>query len=180
MYQTHIDKIKPELDKVLEHFKSEINKIRTGKASPSLVEDVMIDYTGARSPLKQIASISCPEPRQLLIKPWVPDYIQPIERALMQADLGTNPIVDGQSIRISLPPMTGEFREKLNVQVSKKAEEAYQTLRRWRDEAMKEMKSGDLSEDDKFKGKEELQKMIDDYNKQIEGLREIKKQEISE
>jgi ribosome recycling factor len=180
MYQQYIDKITPELEKVLEYFKSEIGKIRTGKASPSLVEDVMIDYEGARSPLKQIASISCPEPRQILIKPWVPAYVQFIEKALMQADLGTNPIVDGQSIRISLPQMTGEFRERLNVQVAKKAEESYQTLRRWRDESLKEMKSGELSEDDKFKGKEELQKVIDNYNKQIEELKDRKKKEILE
>ena len=98
----------------------------------------------------------------------------------MQADLGTNPIVDGQSIRINLPPMTGEFRDKLNIQVSKKTEEAYQTLRRWRDESLKEMRNSDLSEDDKFKGKEELQKIIDNYHKQIEELRDNKKKEILE
>ena len=182
--QQSIEKIKPEMDKVVDFFKREMQKLRSGKASPSLIEDVLVDCLGSKLPLKQIATISCPEPRQLLVQPWAREYIEGIERALQQADLGTSPIVEGATIRITLPPMTSEFKEKLINQTSQKAEESYQTLRKWRDEAWKEIQDKfhkkEISEDEKFKGKDKLQDLIDEYHKKIEDIRDRKKEEIQQ
>ena len=177
-----IEKIKPELEKLVHFFRREMQGIRSGKASPSLIEDLIIDCLGSKLPLKQLASISCPEPRQILVQPWSREYLEGIEKALQRADLGTSPIVDGELIRINLPPVTGEFRQKLIVQVSEKGEEAFQTIRRWRDEAWKEIQEKfhkkEISEDDKFKGKDDLQELIDEYHKRIEELKAKKKKEI--
>jgi ribosome recycling factor len=177
-----IEKIKPELEKLVDFFRREMQGIRSGKASPSLIEDLIIDCLGSKLPLKQLASISCPEPRQILVQPWSREYLEGIEKALQRADLGTSPIVDGELIRINLPPVTGEFRQKLIVQVSEKGEEAFQTIRRWRDEAWKEIQEKfhkkEISEDDKFKGKDDLQELIDEYHKRIEELKAKKKKEI--
>ncbi len=184
MYKESIEKIKPELDKVVQFFKREVQRIRSGKANPSLVEDLLVDCFDSKIPLKQLAAISCPEPRQILIQPWSAEYSEAINKALHGADLGTSPVNDGQVFRINLPPVTGEFREKLIVQVSRKSEEALQTIRRWRDEAWKEIQNKfhqkEISEDDKFKGKDELQEVINEYQEKIEGLREKKKKEIGD
>jgi len=184
MYKESIEKIKPELEKVVEFFRREMQSIRSGKASPSLIEELIVDCFGSKLPLKQLASISCPEPRQLLVQPWSREYLEGIEKALQRADLGTSPIIDGEVIRINLPPVTGETREKLIIQVSQKGEEIFQTIRKWRDEAWKEMQEKfhqkEISEDDKFKGKDELQEVIDEYHKKIEELKEKKKKEIGD
>ncbi|MBU3918908.1 ribosome-recycling factor, partial [Patescibacteria group bacterium] len=159
MYKQSIEKIKPELNKVIEFFQNEMKKIRSGKASPTLVEDVVIDCFGSKMALKQLAAISCPEPRQIIVQPWSKEYLEPIEKALSREDLGSSPIVDGQLIRINLPSLTSEFREKLLTQIGRITEEAHQTMRKWRDEAWKEIqektRTGEISEDDKFKGKDE-------------------------
>ncbi len=184
MYKQSIEKIKPELEKIVEFFKNEMKKIRSGKASPTLVEDVIIDCFGSKMSLKQLAAISCPEPRQMIIQPWSKEYLEPIEKALSKEDLGSSPIVDGELIRISLPSLTGEFREKLLVRIGRIAEEAHQTIRKWRDEAWKEIqektRAGEISEDDKFRGKDELQKEIDEYIKIIDEVRERKEKEVKE
>ena len=181
--QQSIDKIKPEMDKVINFFKKEMQKLRSGKASPSLIEDIVVDCLGSKLPLKQIATISCPEPRQLLVQPWAREYLEGIEKALQRADLGTSPIVEGEMIRITLPSMTTEFRDKLINQVAQKGEEAYQTLRKWRDEAWKDLQDRfhkkEISEDDKFRGKEKLQELIDEYHEKIEQLKQNKKKEIT-
>ncbi len=184
MYKKIIEGIQPELEKVVDFFQGEMRRIRSGKANPSLVEDIMVEAFGARTPLKQLAAISCPEPRQILIQPWSKEYLESIERALSKEDLGTSPTVDGQVIRVNLPSLTTEFRKKLLTQIARKTEEAHQTIRRWRDEAWKEIqdktREGDISEDDKFRGKEALQKMIDDFSAQLEEIRERKEKEIKE
>jgi len=184
MYKQSIEKIKPELEKVVEFFQNEMKKIRSGKASPTLVEDVIIDCFGSKMALKQLAAISCPEPRQIIIQPWSKEYLEPIEKTLSREDLGTSPIVDGELIRISLPSLTSEFREKLLVQIGRITEESHQTIRKWRDEAWKEIqektRAGEISEDDKFKSKDELQKEIDKYIKEIDDIKERKEKEIRE
>ncbi len=184
MYQQIIEKIKPELEKAVEYYRKEMQRVRSGRASASLVEDVTVDCFGSKMQLKQLAAISCPEARQIVIQPWSKEYLESIEKALSKAELGAMPTVDGTIIRIDMPALTAEFRERLLVQVSKKAEEVRQTLRKWRDEAWKELqekeRAGDISEDDKFRGKEELEKLIEEYQKQIEEIKERKGREIKE
>jgi len=183
-YKEIIDKIKPELDKVIVFLEGELGKIRTGRASPSLVEDVIVECFGQRFPLKQLAAISIPEPKQIIIQPWDKSYVEGIILALEKTGIGTSSVVDKEVIRINLPPMTEEYRKDLLRLISEKQEQAHQTIRRWREEAWEEIqegfKSGKIREDDKFRGKDELQKLIDEYNEKIEEIGEKKKREIIE
>lgn len=184
MYKEIIEKIKPELEKVIAFLEKELAKIRTGQASPSLVEEIIVDCFEKKLSLKQISAIFCPKPRQIIIQPWDKSYLKLIEKAIFQSNLGINPIIDKDLIRIELPPLNEEFRNNLLKLLSEKQEEARRTVRRWREDAWKEIqegfKEGKISEDDKFRGKDELQELIDEYNKNIEDMGERKKKEIIE
>ena len=184
MYQEIILKIKPEMNKVVEFFLKEMAKIRTGSASPALIEDVQVDISGQKMLLKQIAAISSPERRQLVIQPWDRSYLEPIEKALQASSIGSSPVVEKDIVRLMIPQLTQELRENLSKILSEKSEEARKTLRKWRDEAWSEIqeeaRNGTIREDDKFKGKEELQKVVDEYMEQIEKMKERKEKEITE
>ena len=183
-YKEIINKIRPELDKVINFLEREVAKIRTSRVSPSLVEDVICDCFGQKFPLKQLAAISTPEPKQILIQPWDKSYMEGIVQALEKTGIGANPIVDKDVIRITLPPLTEEYRKNLLRIISEKQEEARKTIRHWRDEAWKEIQAGEkegkIREDDKFRGKDELQKLVDEYNEKIDKMGENKKKEIME
>ncbi|PIP23494.1 MAG: ribosome recycling factor [Candidatus Nealsonbacteria bacterium CG_4_10_14_0_2_um_filter_38_17] len=184
MYQEILKRIRPEFDKTLMFLEGEIAKIRTSRASPSLVEDIQADCFGQRFPLKQLAAISTPNSRQILIQPWDKSYIGGIVKALEQSSIGTAPIVDKDAIRISLPPLSEEYRKNLFKVLSEKQEEARKGIKYQREEAWKEIqdgfKEGKIREDDKFRGKDELQNLVDEYNEKIEQLGEKKKKEIME
>ncbi|MDI6592048.1 MAG: ribosome recycling factor [Patescibacteria group bacterium] len=183
-YKDIINKIRPELDKVIAFLERELLKIRTSRATPSLVEDILVECFGQRFLLKQLAAISVPEPRQILIQPWDKSYIEGIVKALEKTGIGANPIVDKEVIRINLPPLSEEYRKNLLRLISEKQEEVRKTIRRWREEAWKEIqekyREGEIREDDKFKAKDELQDLIDEYNAKIEEIGERKKKEILE
>lgn len=183
-YKEIINKIKPEMDKVTGFLEREVQKIRTSRANPSLIEDTIVDCFGQKFPLKQLAAISTPEPRQILIQPWDKSYVEGINSALQKTGIGANPIVDKDVIRINLPPLTEEYRKTLIRTLSEKQEEARKTIRRWREEAWAEIQTaereGKIREDDKFKAKDELQKLVDEYHEKIEKIGESKKKEISE
>lgn len=181
-YKEIIDKIKPELDKVIDFLERELAKIRTSGASVSLIEDIPVDCFGQKMALKQLAAISLPGPRQILIQPWDDSYIESIQKALEKASLGMSPVVDKNLIRLSLPPLSDEYRQNLIKILSEKKENARQTIKHWREEAWKEIqerfKTGELSEDNKYKGKDKLQELIDEYNEKVEEKVEKKKKEI--
>lgn len=166
----------------VEHFENEAAKLRTGRANPGLVETLLVDYYGVKTPLKQIASINIPEARQILIQPWDKGSLVFIESAIRESDLGLNPGNDGQNIRIVLPSLTEERRKDLVKTLNHRAEEGRIAIRTIREEVWKEIqdreKSGDISEDDKFQGKDELQKVVDGYNEKIESIRRKKEEEI--
>ncbi len=182
MYKEIIEKIKPEFEKVINFLEGELTKIRTGRASPSLVENTIVECFGQKFPLKQLAAISSQGPKQIVIQPWDKSYIEPIEKALSKSSLGTSPVVDKDLIRISLPPLSDEYRKSLLKIISEKQEEARKTIRRWREKAWDEIqeksKEGEIREDDKFRAKDELQELVDEYNKKIEEMVERKKKEI--
>jgi len=182
-YKEIIDKIKPELEKVVSFLERELSKIRSGTASISLVEDILVDCFGEKLPLKQLAAITLQGPRQILIQPWDRSYLESIGKAISQSNIGISPISDKDVIRINIPPLTGEFRDNLFKIVSEKQEDARKTVRRWREEIWREVqanfKEGNIREDDKFRAKGDLQKIIDDYNEKIEQLGERKKEEIN-
>lgn len=183
-YKEIIDKIKPELNKVIGFLERELARIRTSRATPSLVEDIVCDCFGQRFPLKQLAAISIPESKQILIQPWDKSYLEGIIKALERTGIGANPIVDKDSIRINLPPLTEEYRKDLLRLISEKQEEARKTIRRWRekswDEIQEKFREGKIREDDKFRAKDELQELVDEYNEKIKEIGERKKQEIME
>jgi ribosome recycling factor len=183
-YKKIIEKIKPELEKVINFFNDELKKIKTSRATPALVEDVSVECFGQKFPLSQLALISVPEPRQILIQPWDASYIEGIVKALEKTGIGITPIVEKNSIRINLPPLSEEFRKEMARLVSEKKEQSKQTVRRWREKAWAEIqqgfREGKIREDDKYKGKDELQELIDEYNEKIEELAEKKKKEILE
>ena len=170
------------MDKVVAFLEGELAKIRTSRATPSLVEDVVADCFGQKFPLKQLAAISTPEAKQILIQPWDKSYIEGIVRALEKTGIGANPIVDKDTIRITLPPLTEDYRKDLLRLLSEKQEETRKTIRHWREEAWRQIqdgfKDGKIREDDKFRAKDELQKLIDEYNQKIDELGEKKKKEI--
>lgn len=182
MYQQIITQSKPELEKAMDFFLKEIAKIRTGLASPSLVEDVMVDVYGQKMPIKHIAAISCPERRQILVQPWDKGIAGAVEKALALALFGSSPISDKEGVRLHLPMLTQEFREKLSKVIAEKEEEAREVIRKIRDDAWGQIQEksrlGEIREDDKFKGKEELQKLVDEYNKKIEEAAARKLQEL--
>ena len=183
-YKEIVEKFKPEMDKAVAFLDRELSKIRTSRAPPALVEDVVVNCFNQNFPLKQLASISVPEPRQILIQPWDKSYVEGIISALQKTGVGANPVADRDAVRINLPAMTEEYRKDLSRLISEKQEQARQSVRRWREqaweEAQEQAKAGKIREDDKFKAKDELQKLIDEYNKKIEDLGEKKKKEIME
>ncbi|GBE16775.1 ribosome-recycling factor [bacterium BMS3Abin15] len=182
MYKQIIESKKSDLEKAIEHLETEIGKLRTGRANPAMVEALMVDYYGTKTPLKQVASINVPEPRLIVVQPWDADSLVNIEAAIKESDLGLNPNNDGQVIRLNIPPLTEERRIDLVKVLNQKAEEARVSVRNAREEAWKEIqdteKEGKISEDDKFRGKDELQKTTDEYNNKVEKIRDKKEKEI--
>jgi len=183
-YNQIIEKIKPEMEKAMGFFERELAKIRAGRASVSLVEDIIVECFGQKMPLKQLAAISSPSPKDIVIQPWDRSYIEQIEKAISQSSIGASPVIDKETIRISLPPLSEEYRKSLLRILSEKQEETRKTIRRWRqkawDEIQEKTKSGEIREDDKFRAKDKLQELIDQYNKKIEEAGERKKKEIME
>jgi len=181
-YKEILDKIKPEMDRVVDFLDRELAKVRISGASIPLIEDILVDCFGQKLSLKQLAAISLPEPRLIVIQPWDSSYIESIQRAIEKASLGASPIVDQKIIRISLPPLSEEYRQNLVKIISEKKENARQTIRHWREEGWKEIqdkfKTGELSEDNKYKGKDKLQELVDDYNQKIEEKADKKRKEI--
>ncbi len=173
-------KMKKALDKLAKDF----NKLRTGRASASLVEDIVIDYYNTPTPLKQLASISIPDSRTIAIQPWDRNAISNVEKGIMKSDLGLTPINDGKLIRINIPPLTEERRREL-VKVAKKYTEeakiAIRNIRREGNETLKKMKNQkEITEDDLYSGQEEIQKITDRYIAKAEELLKEKEKEIME
>jgi len=181
-YKQLIEKIKPEMDKTISFLERELAKIRSGRASVSLVEDIVVDCFGQKFPLKQLGAISSPEPKQIVIQPWDKSYIEPIEKAISKSSLGTSPVVDKDILRINLPPLSDEYRKTLLRALSDKQEEARKTIRHWRGDVWEKVqegtKAGEIREDDKFRAKDELQKLVDEYNEKIDEMGKRKEKEI--
>ena len=183
-YKNIIQKTKPQMDNVISYLIEELKRIRADRATPSLVEDIIVNCFDQRLPLKQLAAISCPEKRQILIQPWDKNYVKDIIAAIQKSESDLSPMAEEKSIRITLPPLTEEYRESLLKILSQKREETRISLKRVREEAWKEIQEGfndgEITEDDKFKGKEELQEVIDDYNKKVDELIEKRKGELKQ
>ncbi len=176
------DEAKQEMELSVDFLKREFNHIRAGKANPSLLDGIKVDYYGAQTPLNQVANVSAPEPRMLLIQPWEKSMIQPIEKAIQTSNLGLNPQNDGLLIRIPLPMLTEERRQELVKVARETAEKARVSIRTARRDAneniKKEVKKSSLPEDSRFATEEEIQSLTDTYNEKVEEMLKEKEHEI--
>ena len=183
-YKDVIKRVTPEFDKAVAYLEKELGKFHTGRASSAIIEDMVIECFDQKFPLKQLAMISVPEPRQIVVQPWDKSYFEPIQKAIAASQLGLQPVPEGAVIRINMPDLTSEYRQSLVKLISKTQEDTRQAIRRARDEAWSQIqkleREGDIREDDKFKAKDELQKVIDNYGEKIENIGDRKKKEVSE
>ena len=160
-----------KMEKAIEATEREFSKIRAGQASPAILNDVRVDYYGTPTPISHVAKISVPEPRMLLVSPWEKTMVDPIEKAILAANIGVTPMKDGNCIRVTLPILTSERRQELAKVARKHAEEgrvAIRNIRRDANDAIK--KNKDLPEDEVKKQQDEIQKATDKYIAQIDAI----------
>lgn len=177
-----LDAVLPKMDKALEHFESELLNIKAGKASTGVLNGVMVESYGALMPINQIASVSVPDARTIMIQPWDKKMLASIEKAIINSNLGMTPNNNGEVIRLNVPPLTEERRKALVKQIKVEAETARVSLRNVRREAIeaikKAIKADGLPEDVAKDGEEEAQKSLDNYSKQIDEMLAVKEKEI--
>ena len=182
MLQPIINKLHPKMDEVATKLKEDLQTIRTGKASSSLVDNIVVSYYGAQTALKNMANVSTPDPTLLVVQPWDANSLGDIETALRNSNLGFSVTSDGRVVRISLPPLTEERRLEFVKLAHQKEEAARIVLRNLREEAWKEIqaleKVGSLTEDDRYRGEDLLNKEITQYNKEIQELTAAKEKEL--
>jgi len=175
-------KLKEDLEKNNDYFRDEIVTLNVGRATPSIIEDIMVDYYGTPTPLKQVATINIPDSRNILIQPWDKGQLKEIEKAINSAQLGFNPMNDGVAVRITIPQPTEERRKDLVKHLHDLLEKAKVSLRSIREEAIKEIKrmekDKEIGEDERFTKQDEIQKIVDEYNKKLEEETEKKEKEI--
>jgi ribosome recycling factor len=179
-----IHETQEDMKKAVESTKREFLEVRSGRANPKLVEGIRVNYYGTPTLIKDIATISIPEARLLIVNPWDPNSIKEIEKAILQSEIGITPIVDGKIIRLIVPPLSEERREELIKLVKKTAEEGKVSLRTVRKNAKDKIKGLEkekkVSEDEKFKLEQEVQELTGRYTKEIDKLLEDKEQELRE
>jgi ribosome recycling factor len=169
------------MDKAIEHCESELTKIRAGKASAGMLEGIFVDYYGSATALSQVASINTPDARTLLVQPWEKNMLVPIERAIMEANIGINPQNDGIVIRLVVPPLTEERRRDLVKKVKEEAERGKITVRNIRKDAnekIKKLKSESVSDDEIKDGEAEVQKITDAYIIKVDKHAEVKEKDV--
>jgi len=178
------DKMQEKMEKTVAVLKEDLHSVRAGRANPQLLDRITVEYYGAPTPLKQLAGVSAPEPRLLVVSPFDPTLIPDIEKAIMMSDIGITPSNDGKIVRLAIPMLTEERRKELTKVVKKYGEEAKVALRHERREAndkLKKMnKSNELTEDDLKRAEDEVQKTTDKYSKVIDDVITHKEQEILE
>lgn len=176
--------VEKKMNKAIEVMTGELKGVRTGRASPALVENVKVDYYGAPTPLRSLANIAAPEPQLLVVKPFDPSSLGEIEKSIQKADIGLNPQNDGKVLRIAIPPLSEERRTQIATLVKEVAENQKGVIRNIRRDANKkidgEEKEKKISEDEKFRLREEAQKLTDKFESKIGELLEKKTKEVME
>jgi ribosome recycling factor len=172
------------MQKALDTLDRDYKRLRTGRASITLVDGIRVDYYGTSTPLNQLATLTIPEPRTIMIQPWDTSIVGDVEKAILRSELGLTPMSDGKIIRINIPPLTAERRRDLVKVIKKMAEEnkvAVRNIRRDLNEMIKELKKEkEISEDDQFRAQEEIQTITDDFIKKIDAVYGNKEKEILE
>ena len=179
-----LDELRQRMEKSMEALQDDLLGIRTGRASPALVERLPVEYYGTMTPLNQMASIAAPEPRLLVIRPWDPSALPDIERALLISDLGLTPMNDGKLIRLNIPRLTEERRRELVKLVARRVEEARVAVRNLRRDALQDLKEFEkekmISKDDFFRGKDSVQDLTDEFIEKIDEMGKRKEAEVME
>ena len=177
------DDAKSKMEKAVESLKNDLNSLRAGRANPSLLDGLTVDYYGTKTPLNQLANISAPEPRMILIQPYDKNAIKNIEKAIQQSDLGLNPNNDGSVVRLTIPELTEERREELVKLVKQKGEEckvAIRNIRRDANDALKEKEKGkEISEDESKREQDKIQKLTDEHINNVDEVLKAKNEEIT-
>ena len=178
------EEVKVKMDKAIAAMESDFATIRAGRANPAVLDKITVDYYGTATPLIQVGTVSTPDPRQLLIQPWDASILKDIEKAILASDLGLTPTNDGKSIRLNFPAPTEERRKELVKTISKRAEDAKVVVRNARRDAIDafkaQKKNGEITEDDLKNAETGIQKVTDQYIKDIDVLAEKKTKEIME
>ncbi len=184
MIEETFQETRDRMGKTITALENELKRIRTGRASTSLLDGIKLDYYGTPTPLNQTATVAVPESRLITIQPWDATIIKDIEKAILKSDLGLTPSNDGKLIRIAIPPLSEERRKELVKQVHKSCEEhkvAVRNIRRDANELIKGFKKdGDVSEDDAFKAQDQVQKITDEFIEKIDEVYKAKESEILE
>lgn len=180
--ETIFAKTKEKMEKCLNSLERDFSSIRAGRANPAVLDKVMVDYYGVPTPINQMAAVSVPEARLLVVQPWDASTLKDIEKAISASDIGINPQNDGKCIRLSFPQLTEEHRKTLQKDISKRGEEAKVAIRNVRRDAMDDLKKlkkdNEITEDDQKDGEKKLQDITDDYIKQSEVITKKKEEEI--
>src|SRR5919197_4241572 len=173
-----------KMTRAVEILSNDLGSIRTGRASPTLLDRIQVDYYGSQTPLNGVANISAPDPRMVLVQPWDRSMLGPIEKAIQKSDLGINPTNDGSVIRLVLPQLTQERRKELVKQVHQRAEEARVAVRNCRRDALEHLrkaeKEGGISQEDERRAQDRLQKLTDTFVKRVEDVARHKETEVME
>ena len=179
-----MDELRGRMTKSVDALQEELLGIRTGRASPALVERLQVEYYGTLTPLNQMASIAVPEPRLLVIRPWDPSALNDIERAIQKSDLGLTPMNDGKLIRLSIPRLTEERRRELVKLVARRVEEGRIAIRNLRRDALKDLQEFEkekmISEDEFFHAKDQVQELTDQFIARIDEIGKRKEEEVME
>ncbi|HQH15951.1 MAG TPA: ribosome recycling factor [Smithella sp.] len=184
MKEAVFQKFKEEMEKTIDALSKSFSRVRTGRASVSLLDGIKVDYYGTPTPINQVANVSVPESRQILIVPWDASIISAIEKAIQKSDLGVTPSNDGKAVRLAIPQLTEERRKEIAKNVKKMAEEGKIKLRNARRDANEELKTlkknNKISEDEMFTAQEEVQKLTDQYIEKTDKILAVKEKEIME
>lgn len=179
---TIIDEFRPEFEEVINFFKSDLSNLRTGRAHAAMVEDLPVEAYGSMMTVKGVASVLVPDAKTIMIEPWDKALTKEIEKAIRQAPIGVNPVVDGARVRVTIPPLTEEGRRELCKIVGKKAEEAHIAMRGVREKAKDEIgrmeKEKEITEDDRFRFQEALEGAVKVWNDKIRAMAADKEVEI--
>jgi ribosome recycling factor len=181
LIKKQITDAKASMEKAIDHTDNELNKIRAGKASPSMLDDIMVEYYGTPTPLSQVGSVNTPDARTIVVQPWEKSLLVPIEKAIMEANLGVNPQNDGIIIRINVPPLTEERRRDLVKKAKAEAETgkiAIRNIRKDANEKIRRLKADGVSEDEMKTGEAEIQKLTDAYIIKVDQLSDAKEKDI--
>ena len=181
LIKKQISEAKALMDKAIEHCDGELQKIRAGKASPSMLDDILVEYYGTPTPLNQVGSVNTPDARTIVVQPWEKSLLGAIEKAIMEANLGVNPQNDGVIIRINVPPLTEERRRDLVKKAKAEAESGKVAIRNIRKDAndkIRKLKADGVSEDEMKTGEAEIQKLTDIHIAKVDQLSDAKEKDI--